>query len=518
MTIKIAMIGAGSIGFTRRLMRDILAVPELRDTVFALTDISARNLDMVTQLCQRDIEGSGVPAKLISTLDRRAAIADADYVISMIRQGGLDAFQLDIDIPLKYGVDQCVGDTLAPGGIMYAQRTIPALLEFCKDIREVAKSGALFLNYSNPMAMNTWACNQYGGVRTIGLCHGVQGAHWQITDCVERWAKRNGKLPADAKLSRHEVDVIAAGLNHQTWFIKVEWRGIDMLPYLLEEFENHPDYSKTEKVRIDVLRRFGYYSTESNGHLSEYVPWYRKRPEEIHQWIDLSSWINGETGGYLRVCTESRNWFETDFPTWLKEEPLNLNTYKRSEEHGSYIIEGLETGRIYRGHFNVVNRGHISNLPDGCVVEIPGYVDRTGLHSPVVGKLPLACAATCSATVRVQEMSVEAAVHGDVTLLKQAMLHDPLTAAVCNPEEIWQMTDEMLVAQAQWLPQYAAEIPRAKARLEEAERTGKRVRLRQWQGAARLHTKTVEEMAAESEAARQMAAAADKGKMTRSEE
>jgi alpha-galactosidase len=272
-----------------------------------------------------------------------------------------------------------------------------------------------------------------------------------------------------------------------------------------------------EKVRIDVLRRFGYYSTESNGHLSEYLPWYRKRPEEIGQWIDLSSWINGETGGYLRVCMEGRRWFETDFPNWMAAEPPRITPDRRSEEHGSYIIEALETGRTYRGHFNVVNRGHITNLPEGCVVEIPGYVDRTGIHMPVVGALPLACAATCAASVRVQEMGMEAAVHGDLTLLKQAMLHDPLVGAVCNPEEVWQMTDEMLLAQAQWLPQYRDDIPKARRRLEEAERTGTRVRLRDWQGAARLPVKTVEEMAADVAEARANAAAADKGKMTASD-
>jgi alpha-galactosidase len=515
MPIKIAMIGAGSIGFTRRLMRDIVAVPELSDTVFAFTDISERNLEMVTQLCQRDVAAAGLPAKVVSTLDRRAAIADCDYIVSMIRQGGLEAFQLDIDIPLKYGVDQCVGDTLCAGGIMYAQRTIPALLGFCKDIREVAKPGALFLNYSNPMAMNTWACNKYGGVQTIGLCHGVQGGHWQITRVIERWAKQEGLIGPDETLHRKDVDIVAAGLNHQTWYIKIQWRGIDFVPRLLELFEAHPDYSRTEKVRIDVLRRFGYYSTESNGHLSEYVPWYRKRTNEIMQWIDLSSWINGETGGYLRVCTEGRNWFETDFPRWLQEPAWDLAAFKRSEEHGSYIIEGLETGRTYRGHFNVVNQGHITNLPNGCVVEIPGYVDKNGINMPVVGDLPMACAATCAISARVQEMGMEAAVRGDVTLLKQAMLHDPLTAAVCNTEEIWQLTDEMLVAQAQWLPNFADKIPAAAGRLAEAERTGKRVRLIETQGAARLHTKTVEEMAANAAAARANADAADKGKMTK---
>lgn len=398
---------------------------------------------------------------------------------------------------------------------MYAQRTIPPLLELCRHIREVAKPDALFLNYSNPMAMNTWACNEYGGVRTIGLCHGVQGAHWQITRCVEIWAKRKKILKADETLHRRDVDVIAAGINHQTWFVQVKFRGMDMLPHLLELFENHPEYKKTEKVRIDVLRRFGFYSTESNGHLSEYLPWYRKRRNEIRRWIDLSSWIHGETGGYLRVCTEGRNWFKTDFPNWLKDEPPAITAEKRSEEHGSYIIEALETGRPYRGHFNVINEGQITNLPYGCVIEIPGYVDATGINMPVVGDLSLACAATCSASVHVQEMGVEAAISGDVTLLKQAMLHDPLTAAVCNPEEIWQMTDEMLVAQQAWLPQYKAGIKAAAARLKKHERDGTRVKLASTAGAARIKTQTVKEMAKNKAAARANATAADKGKMTK---
>ena len=514
MAIKIAMIGAGSIGFTRRLMRDILSVPELAGTTFALADISEPNLDMVSQLCKRDIEFNKLPAQIQSTTNRRKAIAGADYVICMVRQGGLEAFQTDIDIPLKYGVDQCVGDTICAGGIMYAQRTINALLDFCKDIRETAKPGALFLNYSNPMAMNTWACNAYGGVKTVGLCHGVQGAHWQIASCIEHWAKREALIPKDYKMHRREVDVIAAGINHQTWFVKVKWRGMDMVPKLAELFEHHPAYPTTEKVRIDVLRRFGYYSTESNGHLSEYLPWYRKRTGEIQQWIDMSSWINGETGGYLRVCTEGRNWFETDFPNWMKAEPPKFREDSRSEEHGSYIIESLETGRVYRGHFNIPNNGHITNLHNGCIVEIPGYVDRNGLNCPVVGELPLACAATCSASVRVQEMGMKAAATGDALLLKQAMLHDPLVGAVCNPEEVWQMTDEMLVAQAKWLPQYAKEIPAAKKRLEEAEKKGTRVKLLQTEGAARLKTKTVEEMARNAAESRKNAGAADKGKMT----
>ncbi len=515
MPLRIAMIGAGSIGFTRRLMADLLTVPEFAETTFAFTDINERNLDMVAQLARRDIAGNGLPAQVEATTDRRRAVADADYVFCMVRQGGLEAFQTDIDIPLMYGVDQCVGDTLCAGGIMYGQRTIAALLDFCRDIREVAKPGALFLNYSNPMAPNTWACNQYGGVNTVGLCHGVQGAHWQIASCLEHWAKREGLLAPDDRLHRREVDVIAAGLNHQTWFIQVRWRGQDLTDRMLELFEAHPHFPTTEKVRIDMMRRFGYYTTESNGHLSEYLPWYRKRTDEIGKWIDLSSWINGETGGYLRVCTEGRHWFEAEAPKWLSEAPPQFTPETRSEEHGSYIIEALETGRTYRGHFNVVNRGHITNLPDGCVVELPGYVDRNGLNMTHIGDLPPGCAAVLSASVNVQWLAVEAAVHGDVTLLKQAMLLDPLVGAVCDPEEVWQMTDHLLVAQAPWLPQYAAEVPGAAARLAAHEAAGTRVQLRETAGAARLATKTVEQMQADRDAARANAEAADKGQMTK---
>ncbi len=503
MSIKVAMIGAGSIGFTRRLVHDLLAVPELADTTFAFMDISERNLGMVTSLCRRDIETNHLPAKVEPTLSQCEAIADADYVICMIRQGGLEAFKLDVEIPLKYGVDQCVGDTICAGGIMYAQRTIPVLLGICRDIRDVAKPGALFLNYSNPMAMNTWACNQYGGVQTIGLCHGVQHGHQQIAECIERWARQEGLIADDERVTRDDVDIVCAGINHQTWYIKVQWRGMDMIPKMLELFEDHPVYARQEKVRIDMIRRTGYYSTESNGHLSEYVPWYRKRVSEIPRWIDLSEWIHGETGGYLRICTENRNWFETDYPNWMKETPPVIAPENRSTEHGSYIIEGLETGRVYRGHFNVINRGHITNLPDGCVIEIPGYVDKNGINMPVVGDLPMACVPTCSASVQVQHLGMEAAVHGDVMRLKQAMLHDPLVGAVCNPEEVWQMTDEMLVAQAEWLPNYPTEeIEAARARLEAHVKNGTRVKLRQTEGAARLPTRTVEEMARDTQLAK----------------
>ena len=483
MAIKVAIIGAGSVGFTRKLVQDMLSVPELADMELALMDINEQYLELVANLIARDIKANNLPTRLTSTLDRRAAIAGAKYIINTTRIGGLEAFELDIDIPLKYGIDQCVGDTICAGGIMYGQRNIPQILAFCQDIREVAQPNALFLNYANPNAMNTWAANHYGGVNCVGLCHGVYGGHEQIASVIELLVN-DGKSPASPdyrRVTTKDVDIICAGINHQTWYIQVRYQGEDWTGRLLEGFERHPIYSQTEKVRIDILRRFGYYSTESNGHLSEYVPWYRKRPEDIAKWIDMSSWINGETGGYLRVCREGRDWFVTEAPKMLAEEPTIYSYDKRSHEHGSWIIEALETGRVYRGHFNVVNHGCISNLPDDAIVEVPGYVDRNGISIPRVGPLPLGPAAVCNASISVQRLAVEAAVHGDVRLLKQAMMMDPLVGAVCDPYEISQMTDEMLVAQAKWLPQYQDEIPKAAQRLASEPRLGTRT----WRGAAR---------------------------------
>ncbi len=454
MPLRIAFIGAGSIEFTRKLVNDLLTIPEFADLELAFTDIDRRNLEMVAELCRRDIAHNRLAAKITATTDRRAALAGAKYVFCVVRVGGLEAFRSDIEIPLRYGVDQCVGDTLCAGGLMYAQRGIAALLDFCKDIREVAAPGCLLLNYANPMAMLTWAANVHGGVRCVGLCHGVQHGGHQIAEVLG--------------ITRDELSYVCAGINHQTWFVDVLAKGRKVSgEELLAAFERHPEYSKTEKCRIDVLRRFGVYSTESNGHLSEYLMWYRKRPAEIGRWCDLSMWIHGETGGYLRVCEEGRDWFSKEFARGAAgHAPREIAVAKRSDEHGAFIIEALETGRAYRGHFNLPNGGSITNLPADAIIEGPGYVDRHGIHMQQVGELPAACAAVCNQSISVQRLGVMAAVRGDATLLKQAMLLDPLVGAVCNPPEVWRMADEMLVVQAKWLPQYAGEITAAKRRLK----------------------------------------------------
>lgn len=478
MSFRIAIIGAGSVGFTKKLVSDLLKVPEFEDVEFALTDINQHNLDMVAQIIRRIVEVNGLRTRVTATTDRRRALAGARYVMNVVRIGGLEAFQSDIAIPLKYGVDQCVGDTICAGGILYGQRGIAAMLDFCRDIRAVAEPGALMLNYANPMAMMTWAAIDHGRVRTVGLCHGVQNGHRQIATALG--------------VPMAEVDIVCSGINHQTWYVDIRHKGRQIgKDELIAAFERHPVFSRQEKVRIDVLKRFGVYSTESNGHLSEYLPWYRKRPDQIMDWISTDEWIHGETGGYLRYTTENRNWFETDFPVFLDEAGKPLSDYQRTDEHASHILEALETGRTYRGHFNVKNGGIIPQLPADCIIESPGFVDRFGINMVEGVELPLGCAATCNASVSVQRMAVQAAVTGDVDLLKLAVLHDPLVGAICTPEEVWQMVDEMLVAQAQWLPQYADAIPAAAERLKSP-----RVKTRDWEGAARIKVRSVEDLRA----------------------
>lgn len=244
MSFKLAVIGAGSVGFTRTLFTDLMTVPEFHNIEVAFTDINQHNLDMVTALCQRDLDENGVNIKIHATLDRREALKGARYIICCVRIGMLEAFEKDITIPLKYGIDQCVGDTLCTGGIFYGQRGIAAILDFCKDIREVCEPDALMLNYANPNAMLTWAANKYGKVRTIGLCHGVQGGHKQIAEALGYEQK--------------DVDIICAGINHQTWYISVKHNGRDLLDQILPAYETNEELSKTEKVHIDVLKNFGY--------------------------------------------------------------------------------------------------------------------------------------------------------------------------------------------------------------------------------------------------------------------
>lgn len=451
--MKIVIIGAGSIGFTREMVKDLFSVKEFSDMKLCFVDINKMNLDMSKQLIQRDIDFNNIKCDIECYLDRREALKGADYVFNFARIGMLEAFKTDVEIPLKYGIDQCVGDTLCAGGIMYAQRGIAALKEFCSDIKEVANPNCILLSYGNPNAMLTWACNTYFNVPTIGLCHGVQNGHKLIADVFHK--------------NVSDISIEAVGINHQTWYTKIidkETKN-DLNPVLLDMLLKDEYVSKTEKVRIDVLKNFGLFSTESNGHLSEYLSWYRKDVDKINEYISLDKWINGESLGYYRHCCERRDWYEKDFPKWLEMGAMKYPTQNNGVEHGSHIVESLETGRIYKGHFNIINNDSVKNLPTDCVVEVPCYVDDCGIHATQNSNLPDGCAAICNQSISVQRLAVKAAILGDINLLRQSMLMDPLTSAVLYPPEIFQMVDEMLISCEEYLPQYKNEIVEAKNRV-----------------------------------------------------
>src|SRR5512136_446805 len=437
---KIALIGAGSLVFSKTLMADFLATPALAGSEYRLMALTRTRLDKMHAFIQRMVRDNGVSAKVTATTNRREALRGADYVVVMIQAGGVAEFRQDYEIPLKHGVDQCIGDTLGPGGVFRALRHIPALLEIARDMRELCPNAILF-NYANPMAMCCWALGRVPGLSFVGLCHGVQTTMDLIASYVG--------LPKD------EIDYLAAGINHMAWFLKLEHRGRDLYPELKANFEK-PGYYVNEKVRGEVLRHFGYFMTESTGHLSEYLPYFRKNRRALDLYCDEPA-FGGESGAYYHYCAMLAEKFARTDPLSIESTAIG----PRSAEYCSHIIEAKETGAVFRLNGNVRNDGLITNLPDGCSVEVPVYVDRTGLHPTVVGDLPPQCAALNMTNVLVQGLTVDAHFAGEPELVMQAVALDPLTAAVLTLKEIREMTAEMLKAEARWLPQFAGKKLRA---------------------------------------------------------
>jgi alpha-galactosidase len=431
---KIAIIGAGSLVFGKTLMADFLSTPALAGSEYRLMALSHTRLDKMQAFVKRMIADNGVKATVKATTDRREALAGADYVVVMIQAGGVDVFQNDYEVPLRYGVDQCIGDTMNPGGIFRALRHIPALLEITRDMQELCPNAILF-NYANPMAMCCWALGRVPGLQFVGLCHGVQTT-------MDLIASYTG-------VPKAEIDFVAAGINHMAWFLKLEQKGRDLYPVLKANFEK-PGFYVNEKVRGEVMRHFGYFMTESTGHLSEYLPYFRKNRKALDLYCDEPA-FGGETGAYYKYCRMLADKF-------TKMDPLSIESTKlgpRSAEYCSHIIEAKETGNIFRLNGNIRNDGYITNLPQGCCVEVPIYVDRMGLHPTVIGNLPPACAALNMTNVLVQGLAVDAHFSGDPELIVQACALDPLTASVLTLQEIRAMTAEMLEAQRDWLPQFA---------------------------------------------------------------
>jgi alpha-galactosidase len=434
---KIAFIGAGSFGFTRNLVRDILTYPALSESDLYLMDIDAQRLSYIERAVRRIVEAGGYPARVLATGNRVEALDGADGVICTILQGGVEVFRKDIEIPKRYGVSINVGDTRGPSGIFRALRTIPLMLEICRDMEKHSPRGTM-LNYTNPMAMLCKAMQAHSGVKVTGLCHSVQGT----AEMLARWI---GAPP-------EEISYLCAGINHQAWFLRYLWKGEDAYP-LIRAAVRRPEVYNEEQVRNEMFLHLDYYVTESSGHNSEYNPWFRKREDLLEKYcIHGTGWNPGEWAYILKEYAAREH-------TWKKEieedlaRPVKL---ERGKEYASGIFNALlGDGTLYKFNGNVRNFGLVDNLPAGACVEVPVLASHYGLQAMHVGPLPPQLAALNSLNATCEDLAVAGAVEGDRRKVFHAIALDPLTSAVLSLEEIQTMVDEMFAANRQWLPQFA---------------------------------------------------------------
>jgi len=444
---KIALIGAGSVVFTRNLVSDLLSFPALQGSVISLMDIDAERLPLAHDLVRALVEARDAPARVEATLDRAAAVRGADYVMVTVQVGGLEAYAHDIEIPARYGVDQCVGDTLGPGGVFRGLRTIPLLLDICREMDGSCRPEALLLNYSNPMAITCWAIATTGRPH-VGLCHSVQGTSRMLAHWIG--------APYD------EVSYHVAGINHQAWFLEFRHEGQDAYPRLRKRIRD-AEVNGQEPVRIELMRQFGYFVTESSGHASEYAPYFRKSPAMIDALVEQFTsprdhWFDwGRTGGYLKHCREV-------LPTYLDEVRAQVAGRTalpagRSDEYGASIINAMETNEPFKFNGNVPNHALITNLPRGACVEVPCLVDALGVQPTVVGDLPPQLAALNRTMVNVQDLATYGGVHGDREAVHHAVMLDPLTGAIGALADIRRMTDDLFAAEEEWLPQFVGRSP-----------------------------------------------------------
>lgn len=440
---KIAFIGAGSLVFTRNLCSDILFVPALQDSTLTLMDIDPARLEQSRKVVQTIVDLRGLPTRIETTTDRRAAIKGADYVVTTFQQGGLDAYKLDLEIPQRYGVEQCVGDTLGPGGVFRSLRTIPVLLDIGHEMDELAPD-ALLLNYVNPMAANCWAFDKGTGRPHVGLCHSVQGT----SEMLAKWIN----------VPYNEVTYRSAGINHQAFFLDFKRGAEDLYPLIWKAIEQTDIYGE-EPVRIDIMKHFGYFVTESSGHASEYMPYFRKTADMVNNelvpkfkspndhWFDWA-----RSGGYYRHCIERQDKFNNEYEAMIADG--SVVPKERTHEYGSYIMEAMETNHPTVIAGNIPNRGLIDNLPQGCCVEVPCLVDGNGIQPTKIGSVPTQLAALNRTNINVQELIVEAALTGNTEAVYHAVMLDPLTGAVCTLDQIRAMVSDLLAAEKQWLPQF----------------------------------------------------------------
>ncbi len=433
---KVAFIGAGSWGFTRGLVRDLLTFPNMADATIALMDIDPDRLNFAQRAVERIVAEGGYPAKVVATLDRKVALEGADAVLCTILAGGVKVWRYDIEIPKEYGVDINVGDTRGVAGIFRALRTIPPMLDICRDMEKLCPR-AILLNYTNPMAMLCRAMQRESSIQVSGLCHSVQGTASMLAGWI------------GAPMS--EVDYVCAGINHQAFYLKYLWKGQDAYPLIREAVTTKPEVYNHEIVRNEMFLALDYYVTESSGHNSEYSWWFRKRPDLIEKYcLHGGGWNPGEHAYILNRYLEREDTWRAEGEKWFSQ-PLNL---KRGNEYAAAIINADLGGEPYEFNGNVANTGLITNLPYGACVEVPVVANRRGLNPLHVGALPPQLAALVNLSVAEEEMAVEAAITGNPRLVFQACAYDPLTASVLSLAEIKEMVQRMLDKNAPHLPQF----------------------------------------------------------------
>ena len=461
---KISFLGAGSTVFAKNLLGDILSYPELQDATISLHDINEERLSTSQAVAHKIADALGVKPTIEATTDRRSSLDGADYAISMIQVAGYKpGTEVDFEVPKKYGLRQTIADTLGIGGIMRGLRTIPVLLDMCYDMEELCPD-VTFLQYVNPMAMNCWAIDRATSIKTVGLCHSVQGTALQLS--------RDIGVPID------EINYVCAGINHMAFYLAFEKDGQDLYPEIRKVLEEDrvPDWNR---VRYEMFKRLGYFVTESSEHFAEYVPWFIKRDRP-----DLVEEFNVPLDEYIRRCEfQIEGWealrdrFESSDARFKVKVPGQdeaddhvpmdgsvrdmerildkMMTVERSLEYGSQIIYAMETGdpRVIYG--NVPNHGLIENLPDGCCVEVPCLIDKNGIQPTKIGSLPPHLAALMQTNINVQSLTVEAALTGKRDHIYHAAMLDPHTAAELSLEQIWNLVDDLIDAHGDWLPAYA---------------------------------------------------------------
>jgi alpha-galactosidase len=450
---KVTIVGAGGYVFPLRLIGDLLSFPALRDSTLTLMDVDPGRLERTASAARDLVAHHRFLTRVEATTDRRQALDGADYVIVTFQVGGLDAYRLDVEIPRRYGIDQTVGDTLGPGGVFRFLRSAPAYRDLAADIAALCP-GALLINYANPMAMSCWFLDHLG-VNVVGLCHSVQG--------TSRMLARQLDVPYD------EVTYLAAGINHQAWFLQFRRSDEDLYPRLREVMTRqhlrrpganglandrgeHSDAGRgdsvyeggAERVRTEIMAAFGYFHTESSHHASEYLPYFRKNPALVNEFVP-------QRWDYYQICAAHDAAEQT--ATLLARLKTELAP---SVEYGAAIVNSIETGQPSVVYGNVANRGLIPNLPHGCCVELPCLVDANGIQPTAVSPLPPQCAAVNRTNVNVQDLAVAAALEENLEHVYHAIMLDPLTGALLTLEQIRAMIDEMLTAEAAWLPAFAS--------------------------------------------------------------